>query len=125
PASTPRKRASSRSCLSRMAVRSSMASHCSSCGVRRWRCRVMVDPLLRFSPVQHSAHVFSVGELAQRIGRVLEADPVLQDVWLRGEVVNVSRSPAGHYYFSLKEDTVQLRCVLFKGSAFNSPVMPA
>jgi exodeoxyribonuclease VII large subunit len=85
----------------------------------------MSDALLRFSPFQHSTHVFSVGELAQRITAVLAADPVLQDVWLRGEVVNASRSPAGHYYFSLKEDTNQLRCVLFRGSAFNSPVMPA
>jgi exodeoxyribonuclease VII large subunit len=85
----------------------------------------MSEALLRFSPFQHSTHVFSVGELAQRIAGVLEADPVLQDVWLRGEVVNVSRSPAGHYYFSLKEETTQLRCVLFRGSAFNSPVMPA
>jgi exodeoxyribonuclease VII large subunit len=85
----------------------------------------MSDPLLRFSPFQHSTHVFSVGELAVHIAGILEADPVLQDVWLRGEVVNVSRSQAGHYYFSLKEDTSQLRCVLFRGSAFNSPVMPA
>jgi exodeoxyribonuclease VII large subunit len=81
--------------------------------------------LLRFSPFQHSTHVFSVGELALHIAAVLDADPALRDVWLRGEVVNVSRSPAGHYYFSLKEDTNQLRCVLFRGSAFNSPVMPA
>jgi exodeoxyribonuclease VII large subunit len=81
--------------------------------------------LLRFSPFQHSTHVFSVGELSLHIAGILDADPVLQDVWLRGEVVNVSRSPAGHYYFSLKEDTNQLRCVLFRGSAFNSPVMPA
>jgi exodeoxyribonuclease VII large subunit len=50
---------------------------------------------------------------------------VLQDVWLRGEVVNVNRSPAGHYYFSLKDDLSQLRCVLFRGSAFNSPITPA
>jgi exodeoxyribonuclease VII large subunit len=85
----------------------------------------MAESLLRFSPFQHSTHVFSVGELAVRIAGVLEADPVLQDVWLRGEVVNVNRSPAGHHYFSLKEDTTQLRCVLFRGSAFNSPVMPA
>jgi exodeoxyribonuclease VII large subunit len=82
------------------------------------------EPLLRFSPFQHTTHVFSVGELAMRIASVLDADPVLQDVWLRGEIVNVSRSPAGHHYFSLKEDAAQLRCVLFRGSAFNSPITP-
>ena len=83
------------------------------------------DSLLRFAPFQHSTHVFSVGELALRIATTLEADQTLQDVWLRGEVVNANRSPAGHYYFALKDqDAVQLRCVLFRGSAFNSPVVP-
>ena len=83
------------------------------------------EPLLRFAPFQHSTHVFSVGELASHIAGVLADDPLLQDVWLRGEVTNVSRSPAGHHYFSLKDDQSQLRAVLFRGSAFNSPVMPA
>ncbi len=81
--------------------------------------------LLRFAPFQHSTHVFSVAELALHVAGVLAEDPVLQDVWLRGEVTNVSRSPAGHYYFSLKDEQSQLRAVLFRGSAFNSPVMPA
>jgi exodeoxyribonuclease VII large subunit len=83
------------------------------------------EPLLRFSPFQHSTHVYTVGELAPHISELLERDPVLKDVWLRGEVVGVSRSPAGHHYFSLKDDGVQLRCVLFRGSAFNSPITPA
>src|SRR5438270_4020764 len=83
------------------------------------------EPLLRFSPFQHSTHVYSVGELALHIGGVLDADAVLKDVWLRGEVVNVSRSPAGHHYFALKDQDSQMRCVLFRGSAFNSPIMPA
>ena len=54
------------------------------------------EPLLRFSPFQRSTHVYSVGELALHIGGVLEADAVLNDVWLRGDVVNASRSAAGH-----------------------------
>jgi exodeoxyribonuclease VII large subunit len=89
--------------------------------------RVPPEPLLRFAPFQHSTHVYSVGELAQHISDVLERHDVLRDVWLRGEVINASRSPAGHYYFSLKDGEAdsQLRCVLFRGSAFNSPIMPA
>ena len=101
-----------------MAVPSNTVKRSSSSAVRP-------EPLLRFSPFQHSTHVYSVGELAQHVGGVLEGDQVLQDVWLRGEVVNASRSPAGHHYFCLKDDESQLRCVLFRGSAFNSPVMPA
>jgi exodeoxyribonuclease VII large subunit len=83
------------------------------------------EPLLRFAPFQHSTHVYAVGELALHISALLEGDQVLNDVWLRGDAVNVSRSPAGHYYFTLKDDGSQLRAVLFRGSAFNSPVMPA
>ncbi|MBV9579827.1 MAG: exodeoxyribonuclease VII large subunit [Chloroflexi bacterium] len=83
------------------------------------------EPLLRFAPFQHSTHVFSVAELSAHIAAVLDDDPILHDVWLRGEVTNVSRSPAGHYYFALKDEQSQLRGVLFRGSAFNSPVMPA
>lgn len=82
-------------------------------------------PTLRFAPFTHTTHVYSVGELAQCIGEVIEAEPSLREVWLRGEVVNLSRSPAGHFYFSLRDDGGALRCVLFRGSAFNSPVTPA
>ena len=76
--------------------------------------------LPRFAPYQHSTHVYSVAELAEHVGGVLDADPQLHDVWLRGEVTNVSRSPAGHYYFNLRDEQASLRCVLFRGSAFCS-----
>jgi exodeoxyribonuclease VII large subunit len=79
----------------------------------------------RFRPYQFSTHVYSVSDLALEIEGILTEEPLLQDVWLRGEVTNVSRSPAGHHYFSLKDDRAQLRCVLFRGNAFNSPIMPA
>ena len=78
----------------------------------------------RFAPFTHTTHVYSVGELALHIAEVVDAEPSLQEVWLHGEVTNLSRSPAGHCYFSLKDEVGQLRCVLFRGSAFNSPVTP-
>jgi exodeoxyribonuclease VII large subunit len=82
------------------------------------------EPLLRFAPFQHTTHVFSVGELAVHVGGLLDGDPVLRDVWLRGEITNAMRSAAGHHYFTLKDDQAQLRCVLFRGNAFNSPINP-
>ncbi len=81
--------------------------------------------LSRFAPYTHSTRVLSVRELALYVDGILESDDLLRDVWLRGEVVNVSRSTAGHYYFNLKDGAATLRCVLFRGSAFNSPVKPA
>ena len=69
--------------------------------------------------------IFEVAELAHEIDELLTGSSRLRNAWVRGEVANVSHPGSGHYYFSLKEETNQLRCVLFRGSAFNSPVMPA
>jgi len=89
------------------------------------RRRAMSEALLRFFAVSAlDARLFGRRARAAHRG-VLEADPVLQDVWLRGEVVNVSRSPAGHYYFSLKEETTPAALRALQGQRLNSPVMPA
>ena len=45
---------------------------------------------------------FSVGELATRVNNVL-ARGFRGEVWVRGEVQGLSRSRAGHLYFSLVE----------------------
>jgi exodeoxyribonuclease VII large subunit len=61
--------------------------------------------------------VLSVAEVAGYIGSLLKADPLLSDVWVRGELANLSRSPSGHSYFALRSEGSQLRCVLFRGAA--------
>jgi exodeoxyribonuclease VII large subunit len=43
----------------------------------------------------------------------LEADNLLVDLWINGEVSNISQSAAGHLYFTLKDKASQLRCVHF------------
>src|SRR5205814_201482 len=60
--------------------------------------------------------VLDVGELTLYVKSLLEDDPLLCDVWIRGEVSNLSRSSAGHKYFCLVGDTMQLQCVLFRGN---------
>ena len=35
---------------------------------------------------------------------------------MRGEITNYTQSAAGHRYFSLKDETATLRCVLFRGN---------
>ncbi len=46
---------------------------------------------------------FSVSELADTIGaRLRSAFP--DEIWVRGEIVNLSRAPSGHVYFSLADD---------------------
>ena len=61
--------------------------------------------------------ILSVGELAWQIGRVLEADPILCDVVVRGEISNFKAYPSGHLYFTLKDGNAQIRCCCWKTSA--------
>jgi exodeoxyribonuclease VII large subunit len=37
--------------------------------------------------------------------------------WVRGELSNVIRASSGHWYFSLKDDRAQVRCVMFRNRA--------
>ncbi len=68
--------------------------------------------------------VVGVAELTAYIKDLLDSDPILRDVWVRGEISNFSRSTAGHIYFTLKADGAQIRCVLFRGHARWLPFVP-
>ena len=57
--------------------------------------------------------VCTVGELAMRIKAQLEDQ--FPAVWVEGEISNLRTPSSGHAYFTLKDDTAQLRCVLFRG----------
>jgi len=59
--------------------------------------------------------VFSVSDLTEHIRDVLE--PAFAGVWVKGEVSNFRRQESGHCYFSLKDESAQLPCVLFRANA--------
>ena len=59
----------------------------------------------------------TVSQLTLRIRRLLEDNPELQDVWVTGEVSNLSRPASGHIYFTLKDKNASLRCVMWKTEA--------
>lgn len=44
-------------------------------------------------------------------------DPAFRSVWVTGELSGVKRHPSGHWYFTLKDDTAQLRGVMFRRDA--------
>ena len=58
--------------------------------------------------------VYSVGQVTRYLKESLEADALLGDLWVRGEVSNLFNSAAGHFYFTLKDATGQMRCVMFR-----------
>jgi exodeoxyribonuclease VII large subunit len=61
--------------------------------------------------------VFSVAELALFLQELFRFNPTLNDVWVKGEISDLRRSPAGHFYFCLRDDTAQIKSVLFRGTA--------
>jgi len=68
-----------------------------------------------------SLPIMSVGELTGLIKATLRTAPPLRDVWVEGEVGQVSISTAGHCYFTLKDERAQLRCVIFRDDRLMMP----
>lgn len=59
---------------------------------------------------------FSVTQINEYIKMTLESNPVLHDVWLRGEISNFkSNYSSGHMYFSMKDEGSSIRAVMFRG----------
>ena len=58
--------------------------------------------------------VYTVSQVAEYLRDSLESDYFLANLWVNGEVSNLSRSAAGHLYFTIKDSDSQLRCVMFR-----------
>ncbi len=63
------------------------------------------------------APTLTVAQLVRQIKDVVEADDILRDVWVRGEVSNFTQSAAGHLYFTLKDRDASIRCVMWRSDA--------
>ncbi|MGZ6297074.1 MAG: exodeoxyribonuclease VII large subunit [Candidatus Limnocylindrales bacterium] len=66
----------------------------------------------------------SVGEVTRQIRDRLRASSDLRDLWIEGEVGQVSLSAAGHCYFTLKDERAQLSCVIFRDERRQTPFEP-
>lgn len=55
----------------------------------------------------------SVSELTAIIRTLIEDEPLLKDVWVRGEISNLRQPASGHLYFTLKDEFCAVECVFF------------
>ncbi len=62
----------------------------------------------------HSAgpDVYTVSRLNREARVLLEAE--FRMIWIEGEISNLSRPSSGHWYFSLKDESTQVRCAMFR-----------
>ena len=65
---------------------------------------------------------FSVSELTSKIKNLLE--PEFSVVSVKGEISNFKHHTSGHMYFTLKDKTAELRCVMFRGMNQNIQFKP-
>lgn len=70
-----------------------------------------------------ASNVISVSELNQVVSKLLERNIPL--TWVSGEVSNFTRAASGHWYFTLKDASAQVRAVMFRGRAQYAGFTPA
>ena len=63
--------------------------------------------------------VYSVTQLNKFIKMVFEKNTVLFNLSIRGEITNFKAHYTGHLYFTLKDETSSIKCVMFKSFASN------
>ena len=66
--------------------------------------------------------VFSVSELTSLISEILTE--TFKTITIEGEISNWRPSAAGHIYFTLKDNSAQIKAVMFKGSAYHLNFTP-
>ena len=73
----------------------------------------MTEPTLLSEKPIRNVKILTVSELNRLANQVLtQSFPLF---WVSGEVSNLTRAASGHWYFSLKDSSAQVRCVMFKG----------
>lgn len=67
--------------------------------------------------IRNGRRAYTVGELTRYIKTLLMGQRPLQNIAVCGEISNLRRQQSGHVYFTLKDDTSSLSCVMFRSFA--------
>lgn len=68
--------------------------------------------------------VLSITQLNEYIRGKMDSDALLNQIAVRGEISNYKLYPSGHHYFTLKDESSALKCVMFKGNALRLRFRP-
>lgn len=69
--------------------------------------------------------IWTVGELTGYIRQMFELDYRLRDIDVTGEISNFTRAASGHLYFTLKDASAQIKCVMWRNQAERLRFRPA
>ena len=68
--------------------------------------------------------VLSITQITEYIRTVMDGDRLLSGVAVKGEISNYKVYPSGHHYFTLKDESAALKCVMFRGNAMKMRFRP-
>lgn len=63
--------------------------------------------------------VYTVAQVNSYIHQMFSEDPFLSRIYVKGEISNCKYHSSGHIYFSLKDETAQISCIMFASSRKN------
>lgn len=67
---------------------------------------------MTITDISHSEEIFTVTRLNREVRFLLEG--TFPPLWIEGEISNFVAPHSGHWYFSLKDESAQVRCAMFK-----------
>lgn len=68
--------------------------------------------------------ILSVSQINYYIQTIMDSDPNLMQIAVRGEISNYKMYPSGHHYFTVKDDNSALKCVMFRSNAMRLKFRP-
>jgi exodeoxyribonuclease VII large subunit len=82
------------------------------------------EPMPTRAAPRATPRILRVTDLNRRVRSLLDADAVLADVWVEGEISQPSFPASGHCFFTLKDPNSQVRCALFREELARAAVPP-
>lgn len=76
------------------------------------------------NPNSGPERILSIKELNKYIKMKLEQEPLLQEVWVRGEISNFTHHASGHMYFTLKDKDSRIKSIMFASYNQRLPFIP-
>ncbi|RRJ66463.1 exodeoxyribonuclease VII large subunit [Paenibacillus oralis] len=68
--------------------------------------------------------ILTIKELNRYIKMKLDSDRLLSEVWIRGEISNFTHHSSGHMYFTLKDESSRIKCIMFASYNQRLPFRP-
>ena len=75
--------------------------------------------------MENQGRVLTVSQLNEYVKMLIDSNPILQNVWIKGELSNFKNHySTGHFYFSLKDESSLVRGVMFRAYAQRVTFVP-